>query len=159
MQIPVFLKYFISMFMNFRLLPLSTKCSNFVSMLHVELAKLSMRKDYALLTFMKSKKIFSFALKTFSFEIIKNFFPQLQLILPLRFDQCWFSWVVHKFTEICKKSKINYMAADGYTENFRVWWAFRIFDFYYYFFFFKRFSIKFCIWKSNSFFPSFGCGT
>ena len=26
------------------------------------------------------------------------------------------------------------MAADGYTENFRVWWAFRIFDFLIFFF-------------------------
>ena len=54
--------------------------------------------------------------------------PQLQLIILLRINQFWFSWLL-QVSRNWQKPKKKYMADDGYTKKIRVWRASRIFDF------------------------------
>ena len=84
----------------------------------------------------------------------KIFFSQLLLVFLLRTNWFWFWWVIQKCLEIGKNQKKIIWLLMVTPIIFKVWWASWIL-----WFFFKRFSIKLWIWKSNLFFPSFGCDT
>ena len=78
-------------------------------------------------------RTFLISSKNLSFQNNREFCPQLQLVLLLRINRFWFSWVL-QVSGNWQKTKRNYAAADDYTEKMRVWRASRIFDFVHQFF-------------------------
>ena len=63
-------------------------------------------------------KNFIFSKKLIPWDTRENLFSRLKLIFLLSLNPKLFSWHARKYLEIGKNQKKNYIAADGFTENF-----------------------------------------